>query len=147
MATQKKKNTNISMTLEDHLDDCPFFDLKHLEHSYLHGFIKHPESFFLKSRYMSLSTKQSTIIGNNSSISSYSAFSFSSHQYRIPGSIIEVSISTVNESHKILGKVIASLQSNNGYEVGMILMNKEDSTKLRYIEQICFIDNKLLSSL
>ena len=145
MATHKKKNSNISMTLDDHLDDCPFFDLKHLEHSYLHGFIKHPESFFLKSRYMSLSTSQSSI--DSKSLSSYTAFSFSSHQYRIPGSIIEVSIRTVNESHKILGKVIASIQSENGYEIGMILMNKEDGTKLRYIEQICFIDNKLLSSL
>jgi len=145
MATQKKKNVNISMTLEDHLDDCPFFDLKHLEHTYLDGFIKHPDSFFLKSRYMSLSTNQSPV--NSKSLSSYTAFSFSSHQYRIPGSIIEVSISTVNESHKILGKVIASIQSENGYEIGMILMNKEDGTKLRYIEQICFIDNKLLSSI
>ena len=145
MATQKKKNTDISITLEDHLDECPFFDLKHLEHNSLHGFIKHPDAFFLKSRYMSIHTSQTPI--NSESLSSYRAFSFSSYQYRIPGSIIEVTIRTVNETHKILGKVIASIQSNKGYEVGIILMNKEDSTKLRYIEQICFIDNKLLSSL
>jgi len=84
---------------------------------------------------------------NNKSNKVYSAFSFSSRDYRIPGSIIEVSISTVNESHKILGKVIASIQSKSGYEIGMILMNREDGIKLRYIEQICFIDNKLLSSI
>jgi len=145
MATRKKKNTDISTSLADHLDECPFFDIKHLEHNSLDGFIKHPASFFLKSRYMSLSTTLNTI--NNDSFKPYGAFSFSSRNYRTPGSIIEVSISTVNESHKILGKVIASIETRDSYEIGMILMNTEDSIKLRYIEQICFIDNKLLSSI
>ena len=94
---------------------------------------------------MSLSSELDPEISK--STKSYTAFSFSSHQYRVPGSIIEVSIRTVNESHKILGKVIASIQSRSGYEIGMILMNREDGLKLRYIEQICFIDNKLLSSI
>ena len=145
MTSRKKNNANKSTTLEDHLDDCPFFDLKHLQHNSLNGFIKHPDAFFLKSRYMSLSTKLSP--RNNVSLNSYNAFSFSSRNYRIPGSIIEVSISTVNETHKILGKVIASIQSISGYEIGMVLLHEEDCVKLRYIEQICFIDNKLLSSI
>ncbi len=145
MTTRKKKNADISTSLTDHLDECPFFDLKHLQHQTLKGFIKHPKAFFLKSRYMSLSS--SLPPQNNVSIDSYNAFSFTSRNYRVPGSIIEVSISTVNESHKILGKVIASIQSESSYEIGMILMHKEDSIKLRYIEQICFIDNKLLPSM
>ncbi len=145
MASRKKNNANKSVTLEDHLEDCPFFDLEHLQHNSLDGFIKHPDTFFLKSRYMSLSTTLAP--KSNGSQNPYNSFSFSSHYYRIPGSIIEVSISTVNESHKILGKVIASIQSVSGYEIGMILLHEEDSIKLRYIEQICFIDNKLLSSI
>ena len=75
------------------------------------------------------------------------AFSFSSKVYRIPGTIIEVSLRTVNESHEILGKVVVSIHKNTGYEVGMILMNAEDYVKLRYIEQICYIDDKLINSL
>ena len=78
---------------------------------------------------------------------SHTAFSFSSRYYRVPGSVIEVTIRTVNESHQLIGKVIAAIQSEGGYEIGMILMNKEDGIKLRYIEQICFIDDKLLSSI
>ena len=84
---------------------------------------------------------------SKSSKKSHTAFSFSSRHYRVPGSVIEVTIRTVNESHHLIGKVIAAIQSEGGYEIGMILMNKEDGIKLRYIEQICFIDDKLLSSI
>ena len=149
MATQKNKNKNKDKeitALSNHLDECPFFDIKHLEHKSLDGFIKHPENFYLKSRYMSLSSRSEPETSKFTR-KSYAAFSFSSRHYRIPGSVIEVSIATVNESHQILGKVIASIQSKYGYEVGMVLMNKEDGIKLRYIEQICFIDDKLLSSI
>ena len=56
MATQKKKNDAIAK-LANHLEECPLFDIKHLEHKSLDGFIKHPETFYLQSRYMSLSSK------------------------------------------------------------------------------------------
>ena len=56
MATQKKKN-NVIEKLANHLEECPLFDIKHLEHKSLDGFIKHPENFYLKSRYMSLYSK------------------------------------------------------------------------------------------
>ena len=144
MATRKKKIDEIT-TLASHLEECPLFDIKHLKHKSLDGFIKHPENFYLKSRYMSLSS--TSIPEFTNSTKSHTAFSFSSRNYRIPGSIIEVTIRTVNESHKILGKVIASIQSTHGYEIGILLMNREDCTKLKYIEQICFIDEKLLSSI
>ena len=145
MATQKKKNNTIEK-LANHLEECPLFDIKHLEHKSLDGFIKHPENFYLKSRYMSLSSKIDPVI-TKSNKKSHTAFSFSSRYYRVPGSVIEVTIRTVNESHQLIGKVIAAIQSEGGYEIGMILMNKEDGIKLRYIEQICFIDDKLLSSI
>ena len=126
------------------VSECPFFDIKHLEHKSLNGFIKHPESFFLKSRYMSLF---SGIEPERTDSGEITAFSFSSNEYRVPGSIIEVSIRTVNEIHKINGKVIASIQLNSGFEIGMLLMRREDSIKLRYIEQICYIDSRLLTSI
>jgi len=126
------------------INNFPLFDIKYLEHESLRGFIKHPETFFLKSRYMSLFSKEQP---ENSKSQQYMAFSFSSKVYRIPGTIIEVTLRTVNESHGILGKVVASIQSNAGYEVGMLLMNARDCTKLRYIEQICYIDDKLIDSL
>ena len=126
------------------INNFPLFDIKSLEHESLRGFIKHPETFFLKSRYMSLFSKEQP---ENSKSKQYMAFSFSSKVYRIPGTIIEVTLRTVNESHEILGKVVASIQNNSGYEVGMILMNTRDYTKLRYIEQICYIDDNLINSL
>jgi hypothetical protein len=126
------------------INNFPLFDIKSLEHESLRGFIKHPKTFFLKSRYMSLFSKEQP---ENSSSKQYMAFSFSSKVYRTPGTIIEVTLRTVNETHGILGKVVASIQSNAGYEVGMLLMNARDYTKLRYIEQICYIDDKLIESL
>ena len=153
MVTRAKKKAEIrsSVNLLEGKDNAvltinnfPLFDIKNLEHESLRGFIKHPETFFLKSRYMSLFSKEQP---ENSKSKQYMAFSFSSKVYRTPGTIIEVTLRTVNESHGILGKVVASIQSNAGYEVGMLLMNARDYTKLRYIEQICFIDDKLINSL
>ena len=153
MVTRTKKKVEIepSVSLLVGSDDAissinnfPLFDIKHLEHESLRGFIKHPESFFLKSRYMSFFSSEKP---ENSKSKQSMAFSFSSKVYRTPGTIIEVSLRTVNESHGILGKVVASIENNTGYEVGMLLMNARDYTKLRYIEQICFIDDKLINSL
>ena len=153
MVTRTKKKVEIepSVSLLVDSDDAissinnfPLFDIKHLEHESLRGFIKHPEAFFLKSRYMSFFSNEKL---ENSKSKQSMAFSFSSKVYRSPGTIIEVSLRTVNESHGILGKVVASIQNNTGYEVGMLLMNARDYTKLRYIEQICFIDDKLINSL
>ena len=149
--TKKKVGTESSVSLSAGKDDAvlsvnnfPLFDIKYLEHESLRGFIKHPKTFFLKSRYMSFFSKEQP---ENSKSKQYMAFSFSSKVYRTPGTIIEVTLRTVNESHGILGKVVASIQSNAGYEVGMLLMNARDYTKLRYIEQICYIDDKLINSL
>ena len=153
MVTRTKKKVEIepSVSLLVDNDDAissinnfPLFDIKHLEHESLRGFIKHPEAFFLKSRYMSFFSNEKP---ENSKSKQSMAFSFSSKVYRTPGTIIEVSLRTVNESHGILGKVVASIQNNTGYEVGILLMNARDYTKLRYIEQICFIDDKLINSL
>ena len=153
MVTRTKKKVEIepSVSLLVDSDDAissinnfPLFDIKYLEHESLRGFIKHPEAFFLKSRYMSFFSNEKP---ENSKSKQSMAFSFSSKVYRTPGTIIEVSLRTVNESHGILGKVVASIQNNTGYEVGMLLMNARDYTKLRYIEQICYIDDKLINSI
>ncbi|MAJ91641.1 MAG: hypothetical protein CMF40_05560 [Legionellales bacterium] len=147
MVTRTKKNKTLSCptcTLLSNEKDSPKFDLSHLEHHSLKGFIKHPESFFLKSRYMSFFSE---IAPDKKETSGLLGFSFSSKSYRVTGSIIEVSLNTVNETHQILGKVIVSIQTPMGYEIGMLLMNAEDYRKISYIEQICYIDNQLISSI
>ena len=153
MVTRTKKKVEIEPSVSplvgnddaiSSINNFPLFDIKYLEHKSLRGFIKHPEAFFLKSRYMSFFSNEKP---ENSKSKQSMAFSFSSKVYRSPGTIIEVSLRTVNESHGILGKVVASIENNTGYEVGMLLMNARDYTKLRYIEQICFIDDKLINSL
>ena len=153
MVTRAKKKAEIESSVsmsagKDNtvlaINNFPLFDIKNLEHESLRGFIKHPETFFLKSRYMSFFSNEQP---ESAKSMQYMAFSFNSKVYRIPGAIIEVTLRTVNESHGILGKVVASIQNNTGYEVGMLLMKEQDYTKLRYIEQICYIDDKLIDSL
>ena len=153
MITRTKKKAEIESSVSllagkdnavTSINNFPLFDLKYLEHESLLGFIKHPDAFFLKSRYMSFFTEEKPEISKSKK---YMAFSFNSKVYRVPGTIIEVSLRTVNETHGILGKVVASIQNNGGYEVGMLLMNAQDYTKLRYIEQICYIDNSLINSI
>ena len=153
MATRTKKKVKIESSVSilagkenslSKINNFPLFDIKYLEHKSLQGFIKHPETFFLKSRYMSLFSNEQP---ESSKSTLHMAFSFSSKAYRVPGAVIEVTLDTVNESHQVLGKVVASIQSNAGYEVGMLLMNTQDYSKLRYIEQICYIDDKLINSL
>ena len=151
MVTRTKKKVEIEHSVSplagnddaiSSINNFPLFDIKYLEHKSLRGFIKHPEAFFLKSRYMSFFSNE---MPENSKSKQSMAFSFSSKVYRSPGTIIEVSLRTVNETHGILGKVVASIQNNTGYEVGMLLMNVQDYTKLRYIEQICYIDDNLIN--
>ena len=153
MATRTKKKVKIESSVSilagkesslSTINNFPLFDIKYLEHKSLQGFIKHPETFFLKSRYMSLFSNEQP---ENTKSRLHMAFSFSSKVYRVPGAVIEVTLDTVNESHQVLGKVVASIQNNAGYEVGMLLMNTQDYSKLRYIEQICYIDDKLINSL
>jgi hypothetical protein len=153
MATRTKKKVKIESSVSilagkesslSTINNFPLFDIKYLEHKSLQGFIKHPETFFLKSRYMSLFSNEQP---ENSKSRLHMAFSFSSKVYRVPGAVIEVTLDTVNESHQVLGKVVASIQNNAGYEVGILLMNTQDYSKLRYIEQICYIDDKLINSL
>ena len=67
MATRKKKIDEIT-TLASHLEECPLFDIKHLKHKSLDGFIKHPENFYLKSRYMSLSSSSIPEFSNSSRV-------------------------------------------------------------------------------
>ena len=153
MATRTKKKVKIESSVSilagkesslSTINNFPLFDIKYLEHKSLQGFIKHPETFFLKSRYMSLFSNEQP---ENTKSRLHMAFSFSSKVYRVPGAVIEVTLDTVNESHQVLGKVVASIQCNAGYEVGMLLMNTQDYSKLRYIEQICYIDDKLINTL
>ena len=153
MATRTKKKVKIESSVSvlagkenslSKINNFPLFDIKYLEHKSLQGFIKHPETFFLKSRYMSLFSNEQP---ENTKSRLHMAFSFSSKVYRVPGAVIEVTLDTVNESHQVLGKVVASIQNNAGYEVGILLMNTQDYSKLRYIEQICYIDDKLINSL
>ena len=153
MATRTKKKVKIESSVSilagkenslSKINNFPLFDIKYLEHKSLQGFIKHPETFFLKSRYMSLFSNEQP---ENTKSRLHMAFSFSSKAYRVPGAVIEVTLDTVNESHQVLGKVVASIQNNAGYEVGILLMNTQDYSKLRYIEQICYIDDKLINSL
>ena len=65
---------------------------------------------------------------------------FSANEYQKPGSIIEVTIPTRKETHQFLGKTVMVKETDNNFEIGIWLLNAEDSPKLRIVEQICHIE-------
>ena len=100
------------------------------------GFIKHPERFplnFRRLRFWETAKSDEDITPNI-------GLTFSSKVYQKPGSLLEVTIPTRNEIHKFPGKVVMVKQSDEGYEIGLWLMNVEDGPKLRIVEQICHIE-------
>ena len=45
-----------------------------------------------------------------------------------------------NEINIFLGKVVLVIENNEGYEIGILLLNEEDGPRLRIIEQVCHIE-------
>lgn len=102
----------------------------------LQGFIQHPQRFpfqFRRLRFWERSkieTTQSSNVG----------LTFYSEEYQKPGSIIEITIPMRKETHCFLGKVVMVKESDNGYEIGIWLLNIDDGPRLRIVEQICHIE-------
>ena len=102
----------------------------------LEGFIQHPERFPLQFRRLRFWERTKQELTQTSNI----GLTFSSEHYQKPGSLLEITIPTRKETHQFLGKVVVVKESENGYEIGVWLMNAEDAPKLRIIEQICHIE-------
>ena len=104
--------------------------------AFLHGFIKHPDRFPLAYRKLRF--------WEHSKIAEYqqsnTGLTFSSDSYQKPGSILEITIPTRKETHQFLARVVMVKQEESGYELGVWLLNAEDTPKLRIIEQICHIE-------
>lgn len=106
------------------------------ENESLVGFIKHPERFpiqFKRLRFWErakLDTSETSNIG----------LTFTAEKYQKPGSIIEVTIPTRKETHCFLGKTVMVKETDKHFEIGIWLLNSEDTPKLRIVEQICHIE-------
>ena len=106
------------------------------ENELLVGFIKHPDRFPLQFRRLRFWERSKV----EDSQSSNFGLTFSSNEYQKPGSIIEVTIPTRKETHRFLGKTVMVKETDNNFEIGIWLLDAEDSPKLRIVEQICHIE-------
>ncbi len=100
------------------------------------GFIKHPDRFPLQVRRLYFWERTRIKVSETSNI----GLTFSSNEYQKPGSIIEITIPMRIETHRFLGKTVMVKETNNNFEIGVWLLNPEDSQKLRIVEQICHIE-------
>jgi hypothetical protein len=107
------------------------------ENELLVGFIKHPDRFPLQFRRLRFWERSKIEASQTSSI----GLTFLSDEYQKLGSIIEATIPTRKETHHFLGKtVMVKETTDNNYEIGIWLLNSEDSPRLRIVEQICHIE-------
>jgi hypothetical protein len=125
-------NTGVGTVVPPVLPDQP----ASFESDMLEGFIKHPERFPLQFRRLRFWERSKIDINKTSNI----GLTFSSKEYQKLGSIIEVTIPTRKETHCFLGKVVMVKESDQGFEIGVWLLNIEDTPKLRIVEQICHIE-------
>lgn len=106
------------------------------ENESLVGFIKHPERFPIQFKRLNFWERTKLEVTETSNI----GLTFISEKYQKPGSIIEVTIPTRKETHCFLGKTVMVKETEQHYEIGIWLLNSEDSPKLRIVEQICHIE-------
>lgn len=106
------------------------------ENELLVGFIKHPDRFPLQFRRLRFWERSKVEDSQTSNI----GLTFSAKEYQKPGSIIEVTIPTRKETHRFLGKTVMVKETDNNFEIGIWLLDVDDSPKLRIVEQICHIE-------
>ena len=130
--TYNSKKHQIRAVFSPELPDIPVI----FENDYLGGFIKHPERFPVNVKRLNFWERLKIDDTNHTDI----GFSFTSKQRQKPGNIIEISILSNNEINIFLGKVVLVIENNEGYEIGILLLNEEDGPRLRIIEQVCHIE-------
>ncbi len=103
----------------------------------LQGFIQHPQRFPLHYKKRRFWERMNH---SHSQHLSDIGLTFHSSDYHKPGSILDITIPTRRETHDFPAKVVAVQANAEGYEIGVLLLHKEDVPKLRIIEQICHIE-------
>jgi hypothetical protein len=104
--------------------------------SLLQGFIQHPLRFPLEFKRLRFWERSKLDLSNPSN----TGLTFFSEHYQRPGSILEITIPTRKQTHQFPAKVVAVQEKDNGYEIGVWLLNADDTPKLRIVEQICHIE-------
>lgn len=102
----------------------------------LSGFIQHPMRFPIEYKRLRFWERAKLQISNQSNI----GLTFTVEKYEKPGSVLEVTIPTRKEMHQFPARVVAVKENEQGFELGVWLLNEEDVPKLRIIEQICHIE-------
>ena len=102
----------------------------------LSGFIQHPMRFPIEYKRLRFWERAKLELTNPSNI----GLTFAVEKYEKPGSILEITIPTRKEMHQFPAKVVAVKEIDQGFELGVWLLNEEDAPKLRIIEQICHIE-------
>ncbi len=113
-------------------------DTKQLDFSseQLQGFIKHPERFPLQVKRLNFWERHKLDMNNPSNI----GLTYVSTQPQKLGSILELTVPTRKDTYSFKGKVVAIKAKEDGFDIGVWLIDAEDAPKLRIIEQICHIE-------
>lgn len=102
----------------------------------LQGFIKHPERFPLQFKRLRFWERSKVDMSNPANI----GLTFFAEQAQKLGSLLEMTIPTRKEVHTFIGKVVAIKENDEGYDIGIWLVNADDAPTLRIVEQICHIE-------
>ncbi len=66
---------------------------------------------------------------------------FESNKRLQPGEFIEVSIGLQNKPEKLRGRVVMVRERDGYYEIGLWLATRADSSRMRILEQSCYIED------
>ena len=112
-------------------------EVDNFNNEHFQGFIQHPNRFPIEIKTLRFwerikikETHETCDIG----------LTIFSEKYIKPGTILSVTIPTRKDIQKFTVKVVLLREDNNGYEIGLWLMFKEDEQRIRIVEQICHIE-------
>ena len=65
---------------------------------------------------------------------------FDSEEYIKPGSVIEITIPLQKKLEQFAGKVVLVRENGINYEIGLWLLDQQDASRARIVEQVCHIE-------
>lgn len=103
------------------------------------GFIRHPADRPISVRYLPFWRRWRRMDSRHHGI----GIVFHHPGYLRPGSLIEVSIPLRGEAQNFQGYVVLVREIADGYEIGLRLQDPDQGTRIRIVEQICYMESYL----
>ena len=114
----------------------PYQENDKFDDEHFQGFIHHPRRFPIEYRRIHFWEKSGQALEEQCDI----GLTITSEKYIKPDTCIEVTIPTRGELQKFRCRVVLVREVEEGYELGLWLLNKSDGARIRIVEQICHIE-------